>query len=86
MLYTGSYFIKEHSNFNHPTPGNPLADMPLWIAMYPHVKGNPGFPQDIGSWTRWTVWQYSNLGKVSGISGNVDLNWAAPELLDLARF
>ena len=81
MLYTGSYFIKEHNNFNHPAHGFILAHMPLWIAMYPHARGNPEYPDNAGGWARWTAWQYTNSGRVKGIKGNVDLNWAVPELV-----
>ncbi|MHB1419830.1 MAG: glycoside hydrolase family 25 protein [Bacillota bacterium] len=81
MLYTGEYFIKMHGNFHFPAPGNPLADMPLWIALYPKSSNNQTSPANVGSWSKWTIWQYTNLGKVKGITGNVDLNWALPELL-----
>ncbi|MHB1128081.1 MAG: glycoside hydrolase family 25 protein [Bacillota bacterium] len=82
MIYTGQYFIKAYNNFNYPFPGNPLADMPLWIAMYPTLAGNSTSPPDQGSWTKWTIWQYTSSGKVAGIDGNVDLNWAMPELFN----
>lgn len=85
MIYTGSYFIQEHNNFNYLTSGNPLADMPLWIAMYPNARGKKNYPQNVGNWKRWTVWQYTNSGKINGIAGKVDLNWAVPELINPSR-
>jgi GH25 family lysozyme M1 (1,4-beta-N-acetylmuramidase) len=42
---------------------------PLWIAHY--TTGSPRVP---GGWPRWTFWQNTSSGKVSGIAGNVDLN------------
>ena len=81
MIYTGVYFIKEYDNFSYENLKNPLANMPLWIALYPRSKENPEAPPDAGKWSRWTIWQYTNQGKVKGIKGDVDLNWAEPELL-----
>ncbi len=42
---------------------------PLWIAHY--GVSSPRVP---GGWTRWTFWQRTSSGSVSGISGNVDMN------------
>ncbi|EJW15361.1 glycoside hydrolase family 25 protein [Paenibacillus alvei] len=67
MLYTGSWFIDLFQQFN-----NALSDLPLWIANYRTTSS----PPDNGGWTRWTIWQYSEKGKVSGIDGDVDLNVA----------
>ncbi|MEW5920042.1 MAG: GH25 family lysozyme [Bacillota bacterium] len=81
-IYTGIYFIKEYNNFRHPGSGYPLADAPLWIAFYPKAsQKKTTVPPDLGSWTRWTVWQYTDRGKVKGIEGKVDLNRGIPELL-----
>ena len=75
MLYTAIFFIESYDNFYHPVPtGNPLLDMPLWIAHYPHLNPAQPIPPDRGGWSYWTVWQYTDQGSVAGISGNVDLN------------
>ncbi|MBK4731387.1 peptidoglycan-binding protein [Oxynema sp. CENA135] len=52
--------------------GNPksFSDYPLWIAHY--GTQNPWVP---GGWDGWTLWQYTDTGTVSGISGGVDINW-----------
>ena len=42
---------------------------PLWIAHY--TTGTPRVP---GGWPTWTFWQRTSSGRVSGISGNVDMN------------
>ena len=46
---------------------------PAWVADYEAVA--PAMPK---GWDEWTMWQYSNTGRVPGISGNVDLNWWRP--------
>lgn len=42
-----------------------LKQFPFWIARYGDILGRPA-----------GIWQYSQEGKVKGIKGNVDLNWA----------
>lgn len=63
FLYTtASFFAKI---------GNPkgFEDCPLWIANYGVTK--PKLP--VG-WTLYTIWQYSQSGTVSGITGDVDMD------------
>jgi GH25 family lysozyme M1 (1,4-beta-N-acetylmuramidase) len=48
---------------------------PLWLAAYQVT--NPALP--VG-WNNPTMWQYSDTGTVSGISGSVDLDELAPVL------
>ncbi|UVI32990.1 glycoside hydrolase family 25 protein [Paenibacillus spongiae] len=67
MLYTGNWFIDLYQQFQYD-----LSDLPIWIANY----GNISAPPDGGGWTQWTVWQYTENGKVDGIDDNVDLNAA----------
>jgi GH25 family lysozyme M1 (1,4-beta-N-acetylmuramidase) len=43
--------------------------LPLWLADY---SGNP--PSPPGGWPFWTLWQYTDVGQVAGISGDVDLD------------
>ena len=45
---------------------------PLWLAHY--TTKCPTVPQP---WRRWTFWQYSQTGRVPGISGPVDLDLGA---------
>lgn len=58
VLYTGEYFYNNNLN-------DSVKDIPLWVAKYSSNK--PNVPSYIG-------WQYSSIGSVSGISGNVDIN------------
>ena len=82
MLYTGEFFIDLYDNFYIPGRGYPLSNMPLWIALYINVPGNPPYPQNAGGWTRWRVWQYSEDQVVQGVGNPVDANWG-PNNIDL---
>ncbi|GGE48753.1 hypothetical protein GCM10011391_29480 [Pullulanibacillus camelliae] len=62
MLYTNTNFSKLHLD-------HALHQLPLWIAEY-----NRSSPQDNGIWGDWAVFQYSNKGRIPGISGHVDLD------------
>lgn len=42
----------------------------LWVARYTSGSLGPVPP----SWKTWSLWQYSDVGKVPGITGNVDIN------------
>ena len=75
MLYTGAFFIDIYDNFYVQGKGYPLKNMPLWIAMYTKIPGNPQYPKDQGGWTRWRIWQFSEDLKVQGIGNPVDANW-----------
>ena len=81
MIYTGAFFIDLYNNFYHSKKGYILSDMPLWIAMYPEMPGNPLYPKDQGGWTRWTIWQFTQTGNISGVNPPVDLNYG-PKNLD----
>ncbi|PWV90274.1 GH25 family lysozyme M1 (1,4-beta-N-acetylmuramidase) [Paenibacillus cellulosilyticus] len=62
MIYTGASFAKSYL-------GNQLASYPLWIAHY-----GVSTPMANSTWDKWSVFQYTDVGKVKGISGNVDTN------------
>ncbi len=82
MIYTGTNFIELYDNFYIPGRGYPLKNMPLWIAMYTSIPINPEFPPNVGGWTRWRIWQYSESQTVQGIGNPVDANWG-PDNVDL---
>ena len=84
MLYTGAFFIDIYDNFYYPGRGFILSNMPLWIAMYPSIPGNPPYPKNQGGWERWKIWQFTESGKVNGVSSPSDLNWG-PDSLDLLK-
>lgn len=82
MLYTGLFFIQIYNNFRKSDGTYPLSNMPLWIAMYRNIPGNPLVPPDIGGWRRWRIWQYSENEIVNGVDNPVDANWG-PDNLEL---
>ncbi|MDL2258958.1 LysM peptidoglycan-binding domain-containing protein [Eubacteriales bacterium OttesenSCG-928-K08] len=48
-----------------------IADMTLlWVAHWGVSQ-----PKDNDKWDSWAGWQYSSTGRVSGISGDVDMDW-----------
>lgn len=75
MLYTGLFFISLYDDFKVLGKGYPLSDMPLWIAMYSKLPSNPKIPPNVGGWKRWTLWQFTEDGKLDGVGNLVDLNW-----------
>ena len=82
MLYTGLFFIQLYNDFRRSDGTYPLSNMPLWIAMYRSVPGNPPVPPNIGGWRRWRIWQYSESEVISGVANPVDANWG-PDNLEL---
>lgn len=56
-----------------------LSKYDLWIA---HWTYDLNVVPNIGNWGEWLVWQYSNSGTVSGISGRVDMNVSHTQVQD----
>ncbi len=63
MLYGGTSYLNDHLPANHN-----LGHIPLWIADYNEPHFTP-----VG-WEKITLLQYTDKGKVEGVTGNVDLN------------
>jgi GH25 family lysozyme M1 (1,4-beta-N-acetylmuramidase) len=82
MLYTGVFFVNLYDDLKVPGKGYPLSNMPLWIAMYKEIAGNPPVPPDIGGWKRWRIWQYTEKGDIPGVTPPVDLNYG-PDSIDM---
>ncbi|CAM4460517.1 GH25 family lysozyme [Paenibacillus xylanexedens] len=73
IIYTGNSFA---GNFD-----TGLSGYDLWIARYSNTR----VPDDQPAWKTWTIWQYSDSGKVPGIAGNVDLNEFNGSLADIKK-
>jgi lysozyme len=69
LFYSYTHFIRSYI-------GKEVSAWPLWIAHYGVTT-----PGTNGVWDRWEIFQYSDSGKVAGISGNVDLNVMEPSFL-----
>lgn len=50
--------------------GGEMTEYPLWVAEY-----GVSTPSSRVNWDFWTGWQYSDTGRVAGISGNVDRDY-----------
>ena len=50
----------------------------LWVARYGLNDGekNDKYPPSTGPWSFYAIWQFTSRGRVSGINGNVDINYA----------
>jgi len=80
MIYTGRYYWPSY------VQSTAFRDHPLWHAQYTTTQPCPYIAD---AWRNWAFWQYSSTGRVSGISGNVDLdrfNGTYAELQRLAGF
>ncbi|GIJ45168.1 hypothetical protein Val02_20540 [Virgisporangium aliadipatigenens] len=64
--------IYTNTNWWNPCTGSntSFGALPLFVADYSYGSEGPS-PMPAG-WSRWTFWQYTSGGSVSGISGNVD--------------
>ena len=75
IVYTGKYFWRDEVG------GPSFAPSSLWIAQYTSLC--PDIP---APWTKWTFWQHTDHGTVSGISGPVDLNRYNGTLAELRTY
>lgn len=69
VVYSNTYDAKYVFN-------SEVAKEPLWVAQYGVSE-----PQDNGNWKNWVGYQYSSTGRISGISGNVDLDEFTEDIL-----
>jgi lysozyme len=76
IIYTGKYFWRDQ--VGGPTS---FVNNALWIAQYTSLC--PDLPSP---WARWTFWQNTETGSVSGISGQMDLDQFNGTLADLQAF
>lgn len=75
IVYTGPDF------WRHRVGGADFTRQPLWIAHY--TTTCPTVPPQ---WTRWTFWQHTDNGRVSGIDGPVDFDVFAGTVAELQAF
>jgi lysozyme len=75
IVYTGPDFWRERAR------GADFAAQPLWLAHY--TRACPTVPVP---WTKWTLWQHTDNGRVPGVEGPVDLNLFAGTYGELEDF
>jgi GH25 family lysozyme M1 (1,4-beta-N-acetylmuramidase) len=61
---------------------------PVWVAGYPNIPDifdqvPTGYIPDTSKYGPVWLWQYTEQGQVTGISGETDCNWIHPTLYDL---
>jgi lysozyme len=74
FIYSGVSFLE--TSFSEVGGGPPVwaKDYPLWLGWYPY-QYTPGMtPLMPRGWFKWTLWQYSESGRVNGINTKVDLD------------
>jgi GH25 family lysozyme M1 (1,4-beta-N-acetylmuramidase) len=72
IIYTGSWFWNPIAERLGQAPAW-IGDYPLWVMHYT-TASQPFLPT---GWSRWTIWQYTDQGKVDGINGGnppLDMN------------
>ena len=74
FCYTGAWFAGPHGLGSVPA----LSSYPLWLADY-----DGEWPDPIPPWKTVTLWQSSSNGRVSGVSGDVDLDQFAGSVDEL---
>lgn len=79
IIYTGYYFWKD--NVKSTAFGSYL----LWEPWYHDYQDTSFCPTTPDPWTKWTFWQWTSSGTVSGISGDVDRNIFDGTLDDLRK-
>ena len=72
MLYTGLYF----GQTNLYMGGAALKPYDVWLARYPKDQSKTKPEDKPKTDFPYGIWQYTGSGRVPGISGDVDLDWA----------
>jgi lysozyme len=81
MIYTGGWFWNPIAEALGQAPAWTDA-YPIWVAHYANAL-QPSLPT---GWSRWTIWQYTDQGKVDGVFGGnppVDVNRFNGSMQDL---
>lgn len=78
MIYTNKYAWQEIMGAS-----NDYVDYLNWLAEYYYIaKDIPISPALPAGWKVWTMWQYTDRGKIDGINAAVDLNYYNTALMD----
>ncbi|WP_354214404.1 MULTISPECIES: GH25 family lysozyme [unclassified Arthrobacter] len=71
--------IYTNTNWWNQCLGNPsgFGDYPLWVAAYPMNPSNNAGAVPTGSWSNYSIWQYSSTGPLAGDSNVWNGDYAA---------
>ena len=72
LLYTGLYFAQKNLYMG----GAALKPYDVWLARYPKDQSKTKPEDKPKTDFPYGIWQYTGSGRVPGISGDVDLDWA----------
>ena len=81
ILYSGAYYPFIDAVGNALAP----AGIPFWVAAYSSGYKNvanacdTSQPSSTSSWPAWSIWQYTSVGQIPGIDGNVDVSAVTPQ-------
>jgi GH25 family lysozyme M1 (1,4-beta-N-acetylmuramidase)/LysM repeat protein len=86
IIYSRTNFLQD--NLSLPGGGPPpwAKDYPLWLAWYPFQFTDGMSPSLPRGWGSWTIWQYTDKGRLNGINSGVDLDLFNGSLQDLYKF
>ena len=63
----GNIYDEDQARSQDNSKNGEIIKYPLWVAEYGVSK-----PRDNGKWNSYVGWQYTNMGNIKGINGNVD--------------
>lgn len=67
MVYTSPFFAATYLNLV-------FTQYPLWVAEYTSAA-----EPTLSQWAGWDFWQWSGVGRLPGVSDQVDLDWCLDE-------
>ncbi|MGC9043029.1 MAG: glycoside hydrolase family 25 protein [Myxococcota bacterium] len=79
IIYSGYYFWKDN------VKSTAFGEYLLWLPWYHDYQDTSFCPITPDPWTKWTFWQWTSSGTVSGISENVDRDIFDGTLDDLRK-
>jgi lysozyme len=78
IIYTSGGFWRGYMMYNRRLDTDWARIYPLWLAQYTYLCPAVPYP-----WAGWEFWQYSDKGRLPGITTHVDLDWFNGSLEEL---
>lgn len=80
------FYTNEYRVISFDWSGVVAGNYGLWVAKYGANDGKMGADPKRGQWPFIAIWQYTSRGKVNGIDGFVDINYAPMKLETLKKY